>query len=222
MAVGLPAILIDIIVVTVTICGGVLIGKWMKMEKEITLLTSVGSAICGAAAILGAESTIKSKPYQTAVAISTVVIFGTISMFLYPVLYRNGIVDLTPDQMGIYTGSTLHEVAHVVGAGNAMGKEISDVGIIVKMIRVIMLVPALLVIGYFVARASVQKINQHQPAGKIENNDSLVCLRFFSSHRFQFIRSATSTGNQLYQRFRHISIDHGHDCPRCRNQYRKI
>lgn len=224
MAVGLPAILIDIIVVTVTICGGVLIGKWMKMEKEITLLTSVGSAICGAAAILGAESTIKSKPYQTAVAISTVVIFGTISMFLYPVLYRNGIVDLTPDQMGIYTGSTLHEVAHVVGAGNAMGKEISDVGIIVKMIRVIMLVPALLVIGYFVARASVQK-NKSAPTGrrrKIENNDSLVCLRFFSSHRFQFIRSATSTGNQLYQRFRHISIDHGHDCPRCRNQYRKI
>ena len=163
MAVGLPAILIDIIVVTVTICGGVLIGKWMKMEKEITLLTSVGSAICGAAAILGAESTIKSKPYQTAVAISTVVIFGTISMFLYPVLYRNGIVDLTPDQMGIYTGSTLHEVAHVVGAGNAMGKE--------------MLVPALLVIGYFVARASVQKINQHQPA---EGGKSKITIPWFA------------------------------------------
>ena len=177
MTVGLPAILIDIIVVTVTICGGVLIGKWMKMEKEITLLTSVGSAICGAAAILGAESTIKSKPYQTAVAISTVVIFGTISMFLYPVLYRNGIVDLTPDQMGIYTGSTLHEVAHVVGAGNAMGKEISDVGIIVKMIRVIMLVPALLVIGYFVARASVQKINQHQPA---EGGKSKITIPWFA------------------------------------------
>lgn len=78
-------------------------------------------------------------------------------MFLYPVLYRNGIVDLTPDQMGIYTGSTLHEVAHVVGAGNAMGKEISDVGIIVKMIRVIMLVPALLVIGYFVPEPVYKK-----------------------------------------------------------------
>ncbi len=56
------------------------------------------------------------------------------------------------------------------------------IGIIVKMIRVIMLVPALLVIGYFVARASVQKINQHQPAegGKSKNNDSLVCLRFLA------------------------------------------
>lgn len=151
--VGLPAILIDAIIVIVTITGGVWIGKLLKMDKDVALLTSVGSGICGAAAILGAEATIKTKPYKTAVAVSTVVIFGTISMFLYPVLYRNGIVNLTPDQMGIYTGSTLHEVAHVVGAGNAMGKEISDVGIIVKMIRVIMLVPALLVIGYFAARS---------------------------------------------------------------------
>lgn len=122
----------------------------------MALLTAVGSGICGAAAILGTEATIKTKPYKTAVAVSTVVIFGTVSMFLYPVLYRNGIVDLTPGQMGIYTGSTLHEVAHVVGAGNAMGKEISDAAIIVKMIRVILLVPALLVISFLMAKRGVQ------------------------------------------------------------------
>ena len=58
-----------------------------------------------------------------------------------------------------------------------MGKEISDVGIIVKMIRVIMLVPALLVIGYFVARASVQKINQHQPA---EGGKSKITIPWFA------------------------------------------
>lgn len=150
--VGVPAILIDAVIVTLTITGGVLIGRLLKMDKDVALLTAVGSGICGAAAILGAEATIRTKPYKTAVAVSTVVIFGTISMFLYPVLYRNGIVDLTPGAMGIYTGSTLHEVAHVVGAGNAMGREISDPAIIVKMIRVIMLVPALLVIGYLAAR----------------------------------------------------------------------
>lgn len=96
------------------------------MDKGIALLTSVGSGICGAAAVLGAEATLKSKPYKTAVAVSTVVIFGTVSMFLYPALYNHGILDLTPEQMGIYTGSTLHEVAHVAGAGNSMGKEISE------------------------------------------------------------------------------------------------
>lgn len=154
--VGIPAICIDAVIVTVTVCGGVLIGRLMKMDRGIALLTSVGSGICGAAAILGTESAIKVKPYKTAVAVSTVVIFGTIAMFLYPILYRNGIVDLTPQEMGIYTGSTVHEVAHVVGAGNAMGKEVSDPAIIVKMIRVMMLVPVLLIISYSVMRAAVK------------------------------------------------------------------
>ena len=80
--VGLPAILIDAIVVTLTICGGVLVGKLLKMDKDIALLASVGSGICGAAAVLGAESAIKAKPYKTAVAVSTVVIFGTLAMFV--------------------------------------------------------------------------------------------------------------------------------------------
>ena len=150
--VGLPAIIIDAIIVTVTIYGGIYIGKLLKIDRGIALLTSVGSGICGAAAVLGAEATLKSKPYKTAVAVSTVVIFGTISMFLYPALYNHGIIDLTPEQMGIYTSSTLHEVAHVAGAGNSMEKEISDSAIIVKMIRVMMLVPVLLVIAFFVAR----------------------------------------------------------------------
>ena len=154
--VGIPAICIDAIIVTVTICGGVLIGRLMKMDRGIALLTSVGSGICGAAAILGTESAIKVKPYKTAGAVSTVVIFGTIAMFLYPILYRNGILDLTPQEMGIFTGSTVHEVAHVVGAGNAMGKEVSDPAIIVKMIRVMMLVPVLLIISYSVMRAAVK------------------------------------------------------------------
>ena len=138
------------------------------MDRGIALLTSVGSGICGAAAVLGAESTIRARPYKTAVAVSTVVIFGTISMFLYPVLYRHGIVSLTPEQMGIYTGATLHEVAHVVGAGNAMNGEISDAAIIVKMIRVMMLVPVLLTISYSisVARGSRDQYRKVQKGGR--------------------------------------------------------
>ncbi len=150
--VGMAGIAVDSIIVAVTILGGIYIGKLMKMDKDIALLTSIGSGICGAAAVLGAESTIQTKPYKTAVAVATVVIFGTISMFLYPIAYRSGWLDLTPQQMGIFSGATLHEVAHAVGAGNAMGQEISNVSIIVKMIRVMMLVPVLLILGYWVAK----------------------------------------------------------------------
>lgn len=157
--VGMAGIAVDSIIVAVTILGGIYIGKLMKMDKDIALLTSIGSGICGAAAVLGAESTIQTKPYKTAVAVATVVIFGTISMFLYPIAYRSGWLDLTPQQMGIFSGATLHEVAHAVGAGNAMGQEISNVSIIVKMIRVMMLVPVLLILGYWVAKKAKSGIN---------------------------------------------------------------
>ncbi len=150
--VGLSAIVLDAIIVCGTIGIGVLMGRLLKIDRSIALLTSCGSAICGAAAVLGVDGAIKPKPYKTAVAVATVVIFGTLSMFLYPILYRAGIFDLPPALMGLFTGATVHEVAHVVGASNAMGAEVSNTAIIVKMIRVMMLVPVLLVIAWAVAR----------------------------------------------------------------------
>ena len=152
VAVGFPAIIVDAIIVCGTILLGVLVGRLLKMDRSIALLTACGSGICGAAAVLGVDGAIRPKPYKTAVAVATVVIFGTLSMFLYPILYRAGVFDLSPDAMGIFAGSTIHEVAHVVGAGNAMGAAVSNSAIIVKMIRVMMLVPVLLVIAFFVAK----------------------------------------------------------------------
>ena len=149
--VGLPGITVDCIIVAVTILGGVMVGKWLKMDRDIALLTSIGSGICGAAAVLGAEATLRTKPYKTAVAVATVVIFGTLSMFLYPIGYQTGIIDLTPEQMGIFSGSTLHEVAHAVGAGEAIGGVTASTSIIVKRIRVMLLVPVLLILGWWAA-----------------------------------------------------------------------
>ncbi len=148
--VGFAAIIIDLIIVIGTLAIGMFVGKLLKMDRDMTILTSAGSAICGAAAVLGTEPVLQSKPHKTAVAVSTVVIFGTIAMFLYPVLYKAGIIDLSPTEMGIYTGSTMHEVAHAVGAGNSMTQEIASVSIIVKMIRVMMLAPFLLILGLLI------------------------------------------------------------------------
>lgn len=150
--IGFTAIMIDVIVIITTILLGLLLGKLLKMDKELALLTATGSAICGAAAVLGAEPVLNNKPYKTAVAVSTVVIFGTIAMFLYPVMYRSGIIDFDAEQWAIYTGATVHEVAHVVGAGNAMSESIASSAIIVKMIRVIFLAPVLLIFALFISK----------------------------------------------------------------------
>ena len=155
-AVGIPAVVVDLIVVTVTILGGVLLGRLLKIDRDTALMTSTGSAICGAAAVLGAEPVVKCEGYKTAIAVSTVVIFGTLSMFLYPIMYRTGMLDgLTNTGVAIYTGSTLHEVAHVAGAGNAMDPAdalgIAGTATITKMIRVMLLAPVLVIMGFVLA-----------------------------------------------------------------------
>lgn len=149
--VGLSAIVVDCTVVFGTLLLGVAVGRLLRLDSATTLLTSTGSAICGAAAVLGAEPIVKAEPHKTTVAVTTVVIFGTLSMFLYPTMYRVGVFDLDAREMAVYTGSTLHEVAHVVGAGNAMDTSgqlgIADTATITKMIRVILLAPVLLVMS---------------------------------------------------------------------------
>lgn len=155
-AVGLPAVVIDTIIVAGTIFLGVWLGKLLKMDKDTSLMTATGSAICGAAAVLGAEPVVKCEGHKTAIAVSTVVIYGTISMFLYPILYRAGMLDALGDTgVAIYTGSTLHEVAHVAGAGNAMDPTdtlgIAGTATITKMIRVMMLAPVLVIMSFALA-----------------------------------------------------------------------
>ena len=154
--VGLPAVVIDTIVVAGTIFLGIWFGRLLKIDKDTALMTSTGSAICGAAAVLGAEPVVRCEGHKTAIAVSTVVIFGTISMFLYPIMYRAGLLDgLGNMGVAIYTGSTLHEVAHVAGAGNAMDPTdalgIAGPATITKMIRVMMLAPVLVIMSFALA-----------------------------------------------------------------------
>lgn len=164
-AVGIPAVAVDVVVVVVTIFGGILLGRLLKMDRDTALMTSTGSAICGAAAVLGAEPVVKCEGYKTAIAVSTVVIFGTLSMFFYPILYRTGMLDgLSQTGVAIYTGSTLHEVAHVAGAGNAMDPTdtlgIAGTATITKMIRVMLLAPVLVIMGFVLSRRRRTKGNK--------------------------------------------------------------
>lgn len=156
-AVGLPAVTVDIIIVAGTLLLGLLFSRWIRLDRDTALLTSTGSAICGAAAVLGAEPVVRCESHKTAIAVSTVVVFGTLSMFIYPIMYRAGLLDGLSDRaVAIYTGSTLHEVAHVAGAGNAMDPTdalgIAGTATITKMIRVMLLAPVLVVMSLFLSR----------------------------------------------------------------------
>jgi uncharacterized integral membrane protein (TIGR00698 family) len=147
-AVGLPGLAVSLAVVIGTLAIGTFVGqRLLGLDRDTAMLTAAGSAICGAAAVLAFEPTLRSQPHKSAVAVATVVLFGTLSMFLYPVLYHAGWLHFDTRDLGIYIGGTIHEVAQVVGAASNVDPATTEVATIVKMTRVALLVPVLLVLG---------------------------------------------------------------------------
>ncbi|MCB4742953.1 MAG: YeiH family protein [Sulfurovum sp.] len=161
IAVGMDGFLVSLIMLTSTLIFGSWLGyKVFGMEKDTSILTASGAAVCGAAAVLATEPVLKAEEYKTAIAVSMVVLFGTISMFLYPLLYSGiiehatGFLHMTAREFGIYTGGTIHEVAQVVAVpASVLGspKEMADAAVIVKMTRVIMIAPMLIILGLYLA-----------------------------------------------------------------------
>lgn len=150
--VGAVGIISSLLIVTTTMMIGYFVGtKILKMDRDTSLLVAAGSAVCGAAAVLAAETVLKSKNHKSALAVGTVVIFGTLSMFLYPCLHTMGLFPLDVKSYGIFIGSTVHEVAQVVAAGCAVAGA-AQTAIVVKMTRVMLLTPFLLVMGIMVNR----------------------------------------------------------------------
>lgn len=155
-AVGMQGFWADVVMLVTTYLLGYYLGtRVFKLDKDLCMLTAIGSSVCGAAAVLGTDSMLKADSHKVSLAVSTVVLFGTISMFLYPFLAGLGFV---PDNaFGIYIGSTVHEVAQVVAAGSAVSPAVCDTAVIVKLTRVMMLVPYLFLLGLYLAKKSHTK-----------------------------------------------------------------
>ena len=159
-SVGMPAIMTDALVLTSTFLLTYWLGtRCLKVDKQTTLLIGSGASICGAAAVIAAEPVVKADAHKVTIAVATVVVFGTIAMLLYPFLYYLGWLQpwLNAEQYGIYTGSTIHEVAQVVVAGNAISTDVGNTAVVTKMIRVMMLAPFLLVLSFVLTKDSDEK-----------------------------------------------------------------
>jgi len=151
IALGPKVLLLDMLVVICTLFAGYWIGtRLLGLDRETTLLTSAGSAICGAAAVLATETTIRSRPAAASMAVATVVLFGSLAMLVYPLLYP--LSGMSEGLFGIYIGATVHEVAQVVAAGDAVGPQALSNAVIVKLVRVMLLVPFLMIVSQWWTR----------------------------------------------------------------------
>ena len=214
--VGMDGFLVSLIMLTSTLIIGSWVGtKIFGMEKDTSILTASGAAVCGAAAVLATEPVLKAEEYKTAIAVSMVVLFGTISMFLYPVLYTTviehatGFLHMTAREFGIYVGGTIHEVAQVVAVPASVPgapTEMADAAVIVKMTRVIMIAPMLIVLGLYLAWDA-------KKAGGERNEKTKLVIPWFAVYFIMvaglnsLIQTYTATAPEATALFIHNIID---------------
>ncbi|WP_312978417.1 YeiH family protein [Atlantibacter sp.] len=159
--VGVSGIVIDILTLSSTFLLACFLGqKIFGLDRQTSWLIGAGSSICGAAAILATEPVIKAEPSKVTVAVATVVIFGTLAIFIYPLMYPLLAHWFSPENYGIFIGSTMHEVAQVVAAGHAISPDAENSAVIAKMLRVMMLAPFLIFLA--------ARVKQLTPAGSAQ------------------------------------------------------
>lgn len=155
--VGATGILIDLITLSSTFFLACWLGKRVfGLDSDTAILIGAGSSICGAAAVMATEPVLDAEASKVTVAVATVVIFGTAAIFIYPWLWELNLhyrwLPFNSTQFGIFTGSTMHEVAQVVAAGHSINPETESAAVITKMIRVMMLAPFLLLLSGWKSR----------------------------------------------------------------------
>lgn len=145
LGLGFGMLLVVVAIVVGGIAAGLLIGQALGIPFARRILIACGMSICGAAAVAAVEGVIDADEEDTATAIGTVVIFGTLMIPLIPLAaYGMGLSD---ELAGLWAGGAIHEVAQVVAAGGMIGGGALTLAVVVKLARVMMLAPIVTVLS---------------------------------------------------------------------------
>lgn len=126
------------------------LGRMLGIDRKLAQLIAAGTSVCGASAIIATNTVTRANDEDVAYAVACVTVFGSISMFLYPLV--PGLLHLDPHVYGLWTGASIHEIAQVVAAAFQNGQAAGEFGTIAKLSRVMMLAPLVMALGWLAAR----------------------------------------------------------------------
>lgn len=155
-AIGGPALAVVLVSTTAALLFGWWIARRLGLDTRLGLLLGVGGAICGASAVVAADSVVQAEKRDAALALGVITLLGTVGIVIYPLLAAAlGMDDFL---YGVWDGATLHEMAQVVAAGFGVSDEAARVATVVKLARICLLAPVVLGLAWWMRR-------HHQPAG---------------------------------------------------------
>jgi len=152
---GLGLLVRDAGVIIFAILLTVWLAKLIKADKNISLLVGVGTGVCGAAAIAAVAPIIKSKDEETAIGVGIIALVGTIFAIVYTIL--RPILPLTGAEYGIWSGISLHEIAHVALAAAPGGEDALAFGLLAKLGRVFLLIPLCFILMYMMKKKNTEE-----------------------------------------------------------------
>lgn len=150
MNLGAASLLMVLAIIVFTLSLTFFLNRFFKCPGNSGLLVGFGSAICGSGAIAALAPSISSKSEDVGIALPVINVIGGISMILLPLILEYVGTDVFTS--AVFIGGSLPSVGNVAGAGFAISHEVGDLAITIKMMRVALLVPAVLIFGYFVTR----------------------------------------------------------------------
>ena len=145
--IGRPALL----VVTLSTLGALGFGAWLGrrlgVSEKLGVLLSVGGAICGASAVVAADSVVQGEKRDSAIAVGLITLYGTLGILAYPWIGRA--LGMDAFRFGLWDGASLHEMAQVVAAGAGYGRGAVEVATVVKLVRICLLAPVVFALAWW-------------------------------------------------------------------------
>lgn len=145
---GVQTVFLILFVILIALISATLIGKLLHLHHPFALLLGIGNGICGASAIAAAAPILNTEEDETGLSVSIINFLGTLGIFVVPFIVR-GIFQGTDMKTGVLIGGTLQAVGQVTAAGFALNEQVGQIATIVKMGRILMLGPILLLLTLF-------------------------------------------------------------------------
>ena len=159
--VGMHGLVFAALTIFATFTLGYWLARLLDINRKTSLLISAGTAICGGSAIAAVGTAVDAEPGEMSVAMGTVFLLNAVALYLFPVLGH--LLGLSQDQFGTWAGVAIHDVSSVVGAGTAYGEEALRTATVVKLSRVLWIVPVTLVAAFIFHGGKTQKSGKRLP-----------------------------------------------------------
>jgi uncharacterized integral membrane protein (TIGR00698 family) len=154
-AVGAADLAIIVSTLIATFLFTISAGRILGVDRKLAELIAAGTSICGASAVIAANTVTRAHDEDVTYAVACVTVFGSIAMLAYPLL--SGPLELDAHAYGLWTGASIHEIAQVVAAAFQDGEQAGQFGTIAKLSRVMMLAPMIIALGVVAAQHASRK-----------------------------------------------------------------